>query len=97
MFQCISQTVEVSLPLPLPHPSPPLPLYQNTLKILLLEQVGIAGGAGKPGFIPGNPGVDYPDFKTIPVTDFTCQNFLLPGFYADTFTSCQVRFSALSS
>ena len=54
-------------------------------------QTGVAGG--KPGFIPGNAGVDYPDFKNIPITDFTCQNFLLPGFYADTFTSCQVQCS----
>ncbi len=48
------------------------------------------GGASRPGFIPGKAGVDYPDFKNIPVTDFTCENFILPGFYADTFTSCQV-------
>ncbi len=50
----------------------------------------VSGMVGKPGFIPGKAGVDYPDFKIIPETDFTCQNFLLPGFYADTFTSCQV-------
>jgi hypothetical protein len=37
--------------------------------------------------------VDYPDFKNIPVTDFTCENFILPGFYADTFTSCQASVS----
>ena len=43
------------------------------------------------GKIPGKPGVDYPDFKTIPATDFTCENFILEGFYADTFTSCQVN------
>ena len=43
------------------------------------------------GKIPGKPGVDYPDFKTIPATDFTCENFILEGFYADTFTSCQVK------
>ena len=55
------------------------------------EEAGGGGGAGGGrGFIPGKAGVDYPDFKTIPATDFTCENFLLPGFYADTFTSCQV-------
>jgi hypothetical protein len=48
-------------------------------------------GAGR-GKIPGKPGVDYPDFKTIPATDFSCENFILEGFYADTFTSCQVNF-----
>ena len=46
---------------------------------------------GAPGFIPGKAGVDYPDFRSIPATDFTCENFILPGFYADTFTSCQVK------
>ena len=44
--------------------------------------------------IPGKPGVDYPDFKTIPATDFSCENFLLEGFYADTFTSCQVSIAS---
>ena len=53
--------------------------------------IKVSGMVGKPGFIPGKAGVDYPDFKIIPETDFTCQNFLLPGFYADTFTSCQVK------
>ena len=53
--------------------------------------IQVSGMVGKPGFIPGKAGVDYPDFKIIPETDFTCQNFLLPGFYADTFTSCQVK------
>ena len=48
------------------------------------------GGGGGQGFIPGKAGVDYPDFRSIPATDFTCENFILPGFYADTFTSCQV-------
>ena len=51
---------------------------------------GGGGGIGTPGFIPGKAGMDYPDFKSIPATDFTCENFILPGFYADTFTSCQV-------
>ena len=59
-----------------------------------LRQAQAAGGGGgggsNPGFIPGKAGVDYPDFRSIPATDFTCENFILPGFYADTFTSCQV-------
>ena len=54
------------------------------------QATGGGGGGGPPGFIPGKAGVDYPDFRSIPNTDFTCENFILPGFYADTFTSCQV-------
>ncbi len=53
--------------------------------------LGLAStGEGGGNKIPGRPGVDYPDFKVIPVTDFSCENFILEGFYADTFTSCQV-------
>ena len=57
-----------------------------------LRRAQASGGSGgsNPGFIPGKAGVDYPDFRSIPTTDFTCENFILPGFYADTFTSCQV-------
>ncbi len=54
------------------------------------------GGGGGRDKIPGKPGVDYPDFKTIPVTDFSCENFILEGFYADTFTSCQVHYKWLA-
>ena len=54
------------------------------------QATGGGGGGSPPGFIPGKAGVDYPDFRSIPATDFTCENFILPGFYADTFTSCQV-------
>ena len=64
-------------------------LRPEVLAQLRKAQAGGGGGA-KAGFIPGKAGVDYPDFRSIPATDFTCENFILPGFYADTFTSCQV-------
>ena len=51
------------------------------------------GGSAGQGRIPGTPGKDYPDFKTIPNTEFSCENFILEGFYADTFTSCQVTYA----
>ena len=68
-------------------------LLQQLQQSLNREQSGSSGsGSGEGGGnkIPGRPGVDYPDFKVIPVTDFSCENFILEGFYADTFTSCQV-------
>ena len=72
-------------------PSKSKVVNMEVLQQLWQAQAGGGGGAGGGrGFIPGKAGVDYPDFKTIPATDFTCENFLLPGFYADTFTSCQV-------
>ncbi|OQV16660.1 hypothetical protein BV898_09172 [Hypsibius exemplaris] len=35
-------------------------------------------------------GRDYPDFHTIPVTNFTCRQVEQPGYYADPDTGCQV-------
>jgi len=35
-------------------------------------------------------GRDYPDFTTIPDTNFTCRQVEQPGFYADPETGCQV-------
>ena len=87
---------EVPLPpMPTHRPDSFVPIIERlrpeVLQQLRQAQAGGGGGAGGGrGFIPGKAGVDYPDFKTIPATDFTCENFLLPGFYADTFTSCQV-------
>ena len=47
--------------------------------------------------IPGTPGTDFPDFRSIPVTQFTCldgsaspSGTRRPGFYADVETQCQV-------
>ena len=80
-----------------PAPSSFLPLLEELSPSLVASLRGAinlpnlqpesGGGRGK---IPGTPGVDYPDFKAIPVTEFSCENFILEGFYADTFTSCQV-------
>ena len=85
-----------------PQPDTFLPLLE-TINPSLLQQLrqGIlgqrsqttfttGGGSSSQGKIPGVPGKDYPDFKTIPNTEFSCENFILEGFYADTFTSCQV-------
>ena len=84
-----------------PQPDSFLPLVESLSPSLLKQlqsgfldqvrsQTKLTGG-GK-GHIPGIPGKDYPDFKTIPHTEFSCENFILEGFYADTFTSCQVSF-----
>lgn len=41
--------------------------------------------------VPGNPGVDYPTYTDIPLTQFECKNEKAPGFYADVEAGCQVR------
>ena len=46
--------------------------------------------------IPGTPGTDFPDFRSIPLTQFSCLDgssnggTRRPGFYADVETQCQV-------
>ena len=46
--------------------------------------------------IPGSPGTDFPDFRSIPLTSFNCLDggsqggTRRPGFYADVETQCQV-------
>ncbi|XP_042222245.1 U-scoloptoxin(01)-Er1a-like, partial [Homarus americanus] len=51
------------------------------------------GGAASPAtlaqIIPGVPGQDYPVLAQVPDTGFTCVG-LLPGYYADTQSGCQV-------
>ena len=72
-----------------PQPETFLPLVESLSPSLLQQlrsgflnqvrsQTKLTGG-GK-GHIPGKPGVDYPDFKTIPNTEFSCENFILEGF-----------------
>ena len=80
-----------SLKLP-PQPSSFMPFLEKLQPSVLQQlQANIRSTSNQQGGkIPGKPGVDYPDFKTIPATDFSCENFILEGFYADTFTSCQV-------
>ena len=87
--QNLQPTVQQSLP---PQPSSFVPFLEK-LEPSVLQQLksSVRSQNTKDGKIPGKPGVDYPDFKTIPATDFSCENFLLEGFYADTFTSCQVN------
>ena len=79
-----------------PQPSSFMPFIEKLEPSVLQQlQSTVRSQNTRDGKIPGKPGVDYPDFKTIPATDFSCENFLLEGFYADTFTSCQVSsFSA---
>ena len=75
-----------------PQPSSFVPFIEKFDPSVLqqLQSTITNQGGNRNGKIPGKPGVDYPDFKTIPATDFSCENFILEGFYADTFTSCQV-------
>ncbi|TRY76710.1 hypothetical protein TCAL_07593 [Tigriopus californicus] len=93
----LEESNEPKLP-PMPTLAPPqpdkfLPLLRE-LSPDLLKKLGISvnrpnPNAAQANFIPGVPGKDYPDFKSIPPTAFSCENFILEGFYADTFTSCQ--------
>nr|XP_045624215.1 mucin-2-like [Procambarus clarkii] len=39
--------------------------------------------------IPGDAGVDYPVYETVPVTSFACQDQDHPGLYADVEAQCQ--------
>ena len=84
------QKLQQKLP---PQPSSFVPFIEKFDPTVLQQlQSTITNQGNRNGKIPGKPGVDYPDFKTIPATDFSCENFILEGFYADTFTSCQVSF-----
>ncbi|XP_015930192.1 uncharacterized transmembrane protein DDB_G0289901 [Parasteatoda tepidariorum] len=40
--------------------------------------------------IPGTPGVDYPNYNTIPTTGFDCKQHENPGYYGDVEAQCQV-------
>ena len=46
--------------------------------------------------IPGSPNTDFPDYRSIPLTQFSCLDSgskggtRRPGFYADVETQCQV-------
>ncbi|KAK7080337.1 hypothetical protein SK128_018738 [Halocaridina rubra] len=39
--------------------------------------------------IPGEAGIDYPNFRNVPNTSFTCSSQEHPGLYADTEAQCQ--------
>lgn len=47
-------------------------------------------GSEEKGAIPGRKGQDYPVYKVVPTTSFTCSGRLVPGYYADPDTRCQV-------
>lgn len=41
--------------------------------------------------IPGEPGVDYPIYHSVPETSFSCSSVpAVPGMYANVETGCQV-------
>jgi hypothetical protein len=41
--------------------------------------------------VPGQAGVDYPIFRSVPQTNFHCGNVpAVPGIYANVETGCQV-------
>lgn len=45
------------------------------------------------GSTKGMPGVHFPDYTDIPRTSFVCSDkTILPGFYADLDTGCQVSY-----
>ena len=43
------------------------------------------------GPIPGEAGVDFPVYNTVPDTGFDCAAQDNPGIYTDTEADCQVR------
>ena len=47
--------------------------------------------------IPGEAGVDYPVYASVPDTSFSCENRVSGGYYGDTETACQVFHICLSS
>jgi len=47
--------------------------------------------------IPGEAGLDYPVLASVPDTDFSCDNRVSGGYYADTQTACQVFHVCLHS
>lgn len=47
--------------------------------------------------IPGEPNTDYPTYKSIPKTAFSCKGKPNWGYYADVETGCQVKLIKLRS
>ena len=45
--------------------------------------------------VPGEPGVDYPIYDTVPETSFKCEDQATGGYYADEEARCQVSAFAL--
>ncbi|KAG8178298.1 hypothetical protein JTE90_026269 [Oedothorax gibbosus] len=67
-------------------------LFSSTIFFSLLHCILlllINADNGKP--IRGVPGIDYPNYQTIPHTSFRCsEQKLIPGLYADPETGCQM-------
>lgn len=55
-----------------------------------LQQMDVGSEEEEEGAIPGRRGQDYPVYKVVPRTTFTCTGRLVPGYYADPDTRCQV-------
>lgn len=67
-----------------------LALLEEEDEGMQLDTVVMVQGESVEGAIPGQGGKDYPVYKTVPSTGFKCSDRLLPGYYADPETRCQV-------
>jgi len=54
-----------------------------------LSLEAMLGPAGEMNAIPGEAGVDYPVYNTVPDTGFDCADQTFPGFYTDPAAECQ--------
>ena len=61
------------------------------VRLSLEDMVRNAGQDVEMRPIPGEPGVDYPVFSSVPDTDFNCVQQEYPGIYTDVQSNCQVR------
>ena len=60
------------------------------VRLSLEDMVRNAGQDVEMRPIPGEPGVDYPVFSSVPDTDFNCVQQEYPGIYTDVQSNCQV-------
>ncbi|CAL1267549.1 unnamed protein product [Larinioides sclopetarius] len=69
----------------------PIPTVETTTSE---EEITAEPEPGHPilvGSIRGIPGIHFPNYTEIPITSFSCSDkTLIPGFYADLETGCQV-------
>ena len=61
------------------------------VRLSLEDMVRTAGEGVEMRPIPGEPGVDYPVWSSVPDTDFNCRQQEYPGIYTDTESNCQVE------
>ncbi|GBM35845.1 hypothetical protein AVEN_134660-1 [Araneus ventricosus] len=73
------------------HKPEPIPTIETTTSE---EEITAEPETGHPmlvGSIRGIPGIHFPNYTEIPITSFSCSDkTLIPGFYADLETGCQV-------